>query len=1106
LDTTMSSSDVKPTADARSIVATVMFVDIVKSTERAAALGDRAWSQLVQRYHAVVRDEFTQFGGREIDVAGDGFFAAFDAPARAVRCGCAISEAVRRLGLRVRVGLHTGECEVIGDKIGGLAVHIGARVGAAARGGEVLVSSTLKELVAGSTLRFEDHGEHTLRGVPGEWRLYTVDQRPLRVQAEDESVELIGRDSEIARIAALLDEAQSGGSGALVVRGEAGIGKSSLLRFAVEGAEDMIALRARGMESESELAFAALGDLFRPVVAHLNDLPEPQAAALAAALALGPPVAGDRFTVCAATLSLLAAVAEVAPVVAVVDDAQWLDPSSTEALLFAARRLDSEGVALLFGLRDDEGGPFDGGGLDELPLGGLELEDALELLSRLPKYEVAESVAKRLVHSTRGNPLALVEIPAVLNEQQLSGVEPIDDPLPAAPTVNRALLQQVGKLTEATQKALLVAAASETGGLDEITLALNALAIDPEALDAAEESGLISIAEDVLEFRHPLLRAAVYHAATAGARQAAHQALAESSAGKSTDRRAWHLAAATSTADEMVASALEEAALEARARGGHPEAAITLERAARLTSDKEERARRLFEAADDSRIAGRADRALELLDEALGETSEPLTRARIQHLRGAVEMWFGRPREAHRLLVEEAPKVSDVDPAKAARMLTDASWACVMAADIADGLRTAQQAQASAEDAGGITQIYAAAALGVALLLSGRAREARPLLERFQPLLERTAFDRMRQLSIPVQVLTWIEEYDLARQLITKTIDAARQQSALGALPYPLAGLSELDFRTGHWAAAYAGAAEGVRFGEETGQDTTHAFSLVCLARVEAAQGREEDCRKHIAQALEIAPHGIGGAAAQAVSVLGLLELGLGRSEDSIAILAPFGVRVRQHGLGEPAVIQWAPDLIEAYLRAGRNEEAEAELDIFEQQAEETGRIWALAAGSRCRGVLASEDEFEDHFVRAIELHRGTPTPFELARTELCFGEQLRRHRRRSDAREPLRSALEAFERLGAEPWAERARGELGASGETARRRDPSAAGQLTPQELQVALVVAQGATNREAGAALFLSPKTIEAHLGRIYRKLEVRSRTELARMLASEGALNVT
>jgi DNA-binding CsgD family transcriptional regulator len=352
-------------------------------------------------------------------------------------------------------------------------------------------------------------------------------------------------------------------------------------------------------------------------------------------------------------------------------------------------------------------------------------------------------------------------------------------------------------------------------------------------------------------------------------------------------------------------------------------------------------------------------------------------------------------------------------------------------------------------------------------------------------------------------VLTWIEEYDLARQLITKTIDAARQQSALGVLPYPLAGLSELDFRTGHWAAAYAGATEGVRFAGETGQETTHAFSLVCLARVEAAQGREEDCRKHIAQALEIAPHGIGGAAAQAVSALGLLELGLGHSEDSIAILAPFGVRVRQHGLGEPAVIQWAPDLIEAYLRAGRNEEAEAELDIFEQQAEQTGRNWALAAGLRCRGVLASEDEFEEHFTRAIELHRRTPTPFELARTELCFGEQLRRHRRRSDAREPLRSALETFEQLGAEPWAERARVELGASGEKARRRDPSAAGHLTPQELQVALVVGQGATNREAGAALFLSPKTIEAHLGRIYRKLDIRSRTELAHLLATEGAL---
>ncbi len=916
-------------------------------------------------------------------------------------------------------------------------------------------------------------------------------------------VGLVGRDAERARIDALLEGARADRSGALVIQGEVGIGKTALLRYALDRAGSMTVLRARGIESESELAFAALGDFFRPVLDEVESIPRPQADALAGALALGPAMQGDRFTVCAATLSLLAAVAERRPVLGLVDDGQWLDRSSAEAFLFAARRLESEGVALLFGLRDGESRPFDTSGLESLALSGLDREHSVELLTRQLDYSPSPEVADVLAEATGGSPLALVELPNLLSEGQLTGGEPLHEPLPAAPTIQRAFLRQIEALPDETREALLIASASESRQVDEIARALEALGLDPRSLDPAEEAGLISIDDGVLDFRHPQLRASVYHEAPAGARQAAHQALADASTGGRADRRAWHLAAAAPDLDEEVAAALESAAVEARGRGGHAEAALALERAARLTADGEERARRLLEAADDSRIAGRADRALELLDDALAAAGNSETRARIQHLRGAVEMWFGRPREAYKLLQDEAPRIEQADPAKAARMLTDASWACFMAADIATGLETAEEAQKSADGAGEATEIHAAAVLGVGLLLSGRARDAHPLLERFEPFLQTADFERMRQLAIPAQVLTWIEEYGLARRLLGKMIGAAREQSALGFLPYPLVGLSELDFRTGNWAAAYAGASEGVRIAEETGQDTTHGFGLVCLARVEAAQGRADACRDHIARALEIAPHGIGAVAGQALSTLGLMELSQGQSENAIAFLEQLALRTRERGLGEPSVIQWAPDLIEACVRAGREKDARAELELFEQQAEETERTWARAASARCHGLLAAEDELDDHFGRAIELHRTTPTPFELARSQLCFGEQLRRHRRRTDAREPLRSALETFEKLGAEPWAERARAELGASGETARRRDPSASDRLTPQELQVALVVAQGATNREAGAALFLSPKTIEAHLGRIYRKLDIRSRTELARLLASEGAL---
>jgi class 3 adenylate cyclase/DNA-binding CsgD family transcriptional regulator len=1100
----VSRSTEKSTARAESVVSTVMFIDVVRSTERAAAVGDRSWSELVERFQEVVREELERFGGREIDSTGDGFLARFDRPARAVQCGSALSDAVRRVGLRVRIGLHTGECELIGEKLGGLAVHIGHRIGGVAQADEVLVSSTVKELLAGSSLRFEDRGLHNLRGIPDEWRLFAVDHEALQAQIGDEDVELIGREEETALIAALLEEARSGRSRALLVQGEAGIGKSALLRYAVGQAGGMIVLRARGVESESELAFAALGDLFLPALDHLIQLPEPQAAALASALGLRPPVAGDRFTICAGTLNLLAAVAEVAPVLAVVDDAQWLDTSSAEALLFAARRLESEGVALLLAVREGEAGAFSGSGLDQLVLTGLGHEHAHELLRRRLRNEPAPEVAERLVRGTQGNPLALVEIPGLLSPEQLAGSEPMDEPLPAAPAVERAFLRQIEALHEEARQALVVAAASESGRLDVIEAALEALDLDPQALDPAEASGLISVGRDGIEFRHPLLRAAVYHAAPGRARRDAHEALAKAAAGGQADRRAWHLAAAAQELDDEVASALEQAALEARERGGHAEAALALERAARLTADEGEQGRRLFQAADATRIAGRANRALELLEGALLSTRDPRTRAGIQHLRGAVQMWVGAPKDAHGLLVEEASRLGELDPGKAARMLTDASWACLMGTDIRAGLDTAERAHAAAEKASSTTQIHAAAVLGVALLLNGRSREALPLLERFGPLLESTDFSRVRRLITPAQVLTWLEEYDLARRLFTQMIDAARGQSALGYLAYPLAGLSELDFRTGNWAAAYAGAAEAVRIAEETGQHVMHAFGLVCLARVEAAQGREGDCRAHSALSNKIAPVEIDAVAAYALSTLGLLELGLGRSDDATSHLELLARQVRKRGLGEPAVIQWAPDLIEAYTRTGRAEEAALELEAFEQQAGETQRNWALATAARCRGLLASDDEFEESFVHALQLHAGTPTPFEHARTELCYGERLRRSRRRTDARKPLRSALETFERLGAVPWAERARIELTASGETAGRHTPSASNQLTPQELQVALVVGQGATNREAGVALFLSPKTIEAHLGRIYRKLNVHSRTELARLLAGEGALS--
>ena len=913
---------------------------------------------------------------------------------------------------------------------------------------------------------------------------------------------LVGREVESGRIDGLLVGAREGRSGTLVLTGEPGIGKSELCAYALQHADGLTVLRAQGIESEAELPFAALADLFRPVLGRIGDIPPPQATALQAALALGPPASGDRFTTCAATLSLLAAAADDAPLLAVVDDVHWLDRSSAQALLFAARRLDAEGVALLLAKRESDGTPFDGAGLPEVRLAGLEHEAATRLLEQSGNAAVAPHVAERLIVATGGNPLALLELPALLSAEQLAGTEPLDELLPTSERLEHEFLRRVDRLPAETQRALLVAATSGATEFDVIAAAMAHAGLDAAALDPAERAGLIMVQGSRFEFRHPLLRTAVYHGAPAGMRRAAHEVVAR---GVGNERRAWHLAAAAPEPDAAVAAELEAAARAARARGGHAEAAAALEQAARLSTASEERGRLLCEAADEARRAGQALRALALLDEALAATADPAMIARIQHLRGAVQMWRGTPLAAYEQLVAEASRVERLDRAKAAWMLTDASWACFMAGEIATGRAVAERAFAIAEDVGGLAEILATAVVGIALLLGGARAQAEPFLRRYQPALDDEDFlERSYSVVWPAaQALIWMEEYDHARDLLVRVIQNARSQSTPSLLPYTLTSLAELDFRTGAWPKASASAHEAVRLAGETDQPTALAFALAVLARIEAAQGREGECRAHVARAFEFATSGVGAVAVFAGAALGLLELGSGRAADAIASLAEVARRVGEHGLGEPSVIQWAPDLIEAYARAGMRDRAAEALVSFEQAAEAGTGAWAAAAVARCRGLLAADDEFEAEFAVAMNLHDSLDSPFERARTLLCLGERLRRARRRKDARLHLRTAFESFEELGAATWAERARTELRASGETLRPREDATADELTPQELQVAMLVGEGATNREVGAALFLSPKTIEAHLGRIYRKLNVRSRTELAARLAREAAL---
>jgi DNA-binding CsgD family transcriptional regulator len=915
--------------------------------------------------------------------------------------------------------------------------------------------------------------------------------------------DLVGRDQELARLRGMLAEAVEGRSAAVVLRGEAGIGKTALLRYAAAQAQSLgfLVVRARGLETESQLAFAALGDLLRPISDLLSRIPPPQAAAVRVALALGPPAAAHRFAVCAGTLSILGEAAEMHPVLVVLEDAQWLDSSSAEALGFAARRIDREGVVMLLAIRDGEPSAFDATGLQELSLTGLTSESGKQLLEYAVGAPIPDEVARSLTAAVGGNPLALLEVPAALSSGQLTGAEPLASP-PTVPSVTAAFARLVRALPDASSMALLVSAASDSADLEVITRACRELDVDPNALIAAEDAGLITIDSGV-EFRHPLIRAAAYHEAPASRRREAHRALAVIADDAPT--RGWHLAAASPGDDENAATALDAAAEEARGRGGHAEAASALERAAGLTPPGPARAQRLLVAARDARNSGNATRALRLLSEALPLDDDPRVRAHLQHLRGAIEMWSGGPRDAHRRLIAEAEIVGPHDTRRAARMLTDAAWAALIAADISNGIETGSRARAVAEGVGGVTSLAADGVLGIALLLGGESARAAPLLSRYHAALaEIESPGRINAMPTPsAQVLTWLERYTEARDVAVAAVERARAQSALGALPYALSELSELDFRTGYWPSASANASEAIRVAEETGQETVLAYALACLARLEAAKGDEVACRAHAIRAIELGEHRIGAAVGFALSAIGLLELGLGRPGAAAETLALLATLTTERDLREPNVVQWEPDFIEACIRMDRKDDAALLLDALESRAQAIGRRWGMAAAARCRGLLAPEPEITSAFETALVLSEDVPSPFERARTLLAYGERLRRSKRRTDARRQLHDALALFEHLGADPWAARARAELAATGEGAAQRVISAADQLTPQELQVALVVAEGATNREAGAKLFLSPKTVEAHLGRIYGKLGVRSRTELARLMTKGAAV---
>jgi DNA-binding NarL/FixJ family response regulator len=911
---------------------------------------------------------------------------------------------------------------------------------------------------------------------------------------------LYGRDVELLAIDSLLDGARSSQSGVLVVRGEPGVGKSALLDEAVTRAGGLRVLRAAGIETESQLAFAALHQVVRPLLERLDEIPAPQAAALGAALGLGPGAEPDRFLISVAALSLLAAEAERRPLLCAVDDAQWLDQPSAEALAFAARRLGAEGIALIFAAREGEGRGFEAPGLPELRLAGLGPEAADALLAQRAGIRLTEEVRGRLLASTGGNPLALLELPGLLSEDQLAGRAPLAEPLPVGAALEAAFLKRARGLPRGSQALLLIAAADGTGDPTVVLRAARALRIAGAAFGAAEAAGLIRFGEARVEFRHPLVRSAVYQGASLPERQEVHEKLADLLEGEEyADRRAWHRAAATTEPDADIAEELERTADRARRRSGYGAAASAFERAATLTPADEMRARRLLAAADAGWLAGRPQHAAALLEKARPLSSHPLLLADIDHLRGTIEFGRGGLAAAHAILVEGAAEVAPLDARKALRMLVSAGEVAGFSGDFSKEIEVARRAEGLYEQSGGNGFEYSWV-VGVGSTLAGDLAKGMRLLRKAVAAAE--AFTDPRRLMSAGEAAVYLGEPSSALAFWGRAARAARAGGAIGTLPLALELLAAIEVIDGRLASAAANASEGLNLSRDTGQANSAAYHLAVLARVEALRGREEECRAHAAEAFELASaHGLHFQGATATWALGELELGLGRPAEALSRLQSLATVAA--GATHPIIALYTtPDLVEAAVRADRGDVTEPALARFAEWAAATGSPWPLALVARCRAQLSDGDAARRHFQEALRLHAAGGWSLEGARTRLAYGEFLRRAGERKEAREHLRSALDLFDRVRAAPWAERARAELRASGESARRRDPSTIDQLTPQELQIARFVADGATNRQVAAQLFLSPRTIDYHLRNVFRKLGITSRNELGRFLTNRSA----
>ena len=915
---------------------------------------------------------------------------------------------------------------------------------------------------------------------------------------------VVGRETELRRVTELLAGARLRRGGALLVTGEAGVGKSTLLDEVAAMSGGALVVRAVGTPAEQEVPYAALGLVLGDVTDELAALPVPQARALGVALALRDGDPPPPFAVGAATLAVLTRRAEQAPLVVLLDDAHLLDQPSARALAFAARRLGADPVLVVAAIRSGEGGPLAEAGLPELAVTGLDEAAVGSLMATLGLPATAEAAARARV-VTAGNPLAVTEL--VRRPDALARLA-LDDPIPLSGRLVEVFAEEAGELGADVQ--LVVALTALAGGSATLVVdAARALGLDEAALGRAEAAALVDLDGDHVAPRHPLVGSAVYSSLSPEQQRRLHAAVAQALPPGRTDERARHLAAAAAGPDEGLAAALEQVAAAAAGRGAPAVAAAGLERAAGITPDAGRRTQRLLAAAEAAWAAGDAAWATRLCDEVARAAGGPVPPWRAEALAGSIAARSGSLDAARRSLLGAAGPAGDQDPEAASRIVAEA---VTLAFNLADaGVAAAAGTRATVLLAGDLSAAARGRCLmttGIAAVFGGGSGEAElraaltqlrmPAVHPPPDGIPRNDSDADEDAVWALIVMLYLRGSEAVDEL-SREIDSRRASWAVGTLPRLLFLLARADATRDRWVRARSAYAESIELAHELGQVTEEAMSLAGLAWLEARTGAAT-CADNAAASLALAtPRSNVIAEVWAGFALGEAALASGAADEALDRFTRLDALLGRTAFDDVDVHPGA-ELAECLVLVGRPDDARAVVDDYTRRARAKGRPWALARAARAEALLVEPGRIDEVFGEAARQHSLTADLFETARTRLLHGQRLRRSRRRADAREPLRDALEAFERLGAVPWADRAAEELDATGATVVRRGASALDALSPRERQIVALVTEGLTTRETALRLFLSPKTVEYHLRNVYARLGITSRAGLVALVHGE------